>query len=153
VYPGYVYLIKGDAKDPEQECARLNRIISDYLIDISFVGIGENGHLAFNDPPADFDIEDPYLVVRLDKACRKQQLGEGWFKNLDEVPKKAISMSIKQIMKSNNIICTVPDKRKAQAVRNCFKGDEISPDCPASILKKHDNCFVFLDDQSSIYLQ
>jgi glucosamine-6-phosphate deaminase len=153
VHPGDVYLIKGDAKDPEQECDRLNRIIGDYVIDISFVGIGENGHLAFNDPPADFDIEDPYLVVQLDEACRKQQLGEGWFKNLDDVPKRAISMSIKQIMKSKNIVCTVPDKRKAQAVRNCFKGDAVSPDCPASILKKHDNCFVFLDDESSIYLK
>ena len=153
VYPGNIYLIKGDSKNPEQECDRLNRIISDYVIDISFVGIGENGHLAFNDPPADFDIEDPYLVVQLDEICRKQQLGEGWFNNLDDVPKKAISMSIKQIMKSKNIICTVPDKRKAQAVRDCFKGDEISPNCPASILKKHDNCFIFLDENSSIYLK
>jgi len=153
VHPGDVYLIEGDDKDPEQECARLNRIIGNYVIDISFVGIGENGHLAFNDPPADFDIEDAYLVVLLDEACRKQQLGEGWFKNLDEVPKRAISMSIKQIIKSKNIICTVPDRRKAEAVGNCFKGEKISPNCPASILKKHDNCFVFLDDQSSVYLK
>ena len=153
VHPGDVYLIKGDAKDPEQECDHLNRIIGGYVIDISFVGIGENGHLAFNDPPADFNTEKPYIIVTLDEVCRKQQIGEGWFKSLEDVPKRAISMSVKQIMKSKNIICTVPDKRKAQAVRDCFKGDEISPNCPASILKKHDNCFIFLDENSSIYLK
>jgi glucosamine-6-phosphate deaminase len=152
-HPGRIYLIEGDAPDPQQECERLNKIISQKEIDVSFVGIGENGHLAFNDPPADFDTEKPYIVVQLDEACRKQQLGEGWFENLDDVPKRAISMSIKQIMKSKHIVCTVPDKRKAEAVRNCFKGDAVSPDCPASILKKHDNCFVFLDEQSSISLK
>ncbi len=153
VNPGNFYFVQGDAPDPQQECERLNRIISQKEIDVSFVGIGENGHLAFNDPPADFDTEKPYIVVQLDEACRKQQLGEGWFESLDDVPKKAISMSVKQIMKSKNIICTVPDRRKAVAVKNCFTGDKISPDCPASILKKHHNCFVFLDDQSSIYLK
>lgn len=152
-HPESIYLIEGDAPDPQQECERLNEIISQKEIDVAFVGIGENGHLAFNDPPADFDIERPYIIVELDEACRRQQLGEGWFKSLDDVPKKAISMSIKQIMKSNYIVCTVPDKRKAEAVRNCFKGDEISPEYPASILKKHDNCFVFLDEKSSIYLK
>jgi glucosamine-6-phosphate deaminase len=150
---GKVNLIKGDVLEPEKECERLNDIISQVEIDVAFVGIGENGHLAFNDPPADFDTEKPYIVVQLDEACRKQQLGEGWFKSLDEVPKRAISMSVKQIMKSGNIICTVPDKRKAKSVKNCFAGDEVSPNCPASILKKHDNCFVFLDNQSSIYLK
>jgi glucosamine-6-phosphate deaminase len=153
VNPGKVYLIEGDAQDPEKECERLNKIISQKKIDVAFVGIGENGHLAFNDPPADFDIEDPYIIVKLDEACRRQQLGEGWFKTFEDVPQKAISMSIKQIMKSKNIICTIPDKRKAEAVKNCFMGAEISPEYPASILKKHKNCFVFLDDQSSIYLK
>lgn len=152
-HPGKVYLIEGDALDPQQECERLNQIIRQLEIGVSFVGIGENGHLAFNDPPADFEIENPYIVVTLDEVCRKQQLGEGWFKNLDEVPKRAISMSVKQIMKSKNIICTVPDRRKAEAVKNCFTDDEVSPNYPASILKKHDNCFVFLDNQSSIYLK
>lgn len=152
-HPGKVYLIEGDALDPQQECERLNQIIRQLEIDVSFVGIGENGHLAFNDPPADFEIENPYIVVTLDEVCRKQQLGEGWFKNLDEVPKRAISMSVKQIMKSKNIICTVPDRRKAEAVKNCFTDDEVSLNYPASILKKHDNCFVFLDNQSSIYLK
>ncbi len=153
VYPRHILLIEGDAEDPEKECERLNGIISQKEVDIAFVGIGENGHLAFNDPPADFYTEKPYIIVELDNACRRQQLGEGWFKSFEDVPKKAISMSVKQIMKSKHIICTVPDKRKAQAVKNCFKGDEISPEYPASILKKHNNCFVFLDDQSSIYLR
>ena len=153
VHPGHFQLIEGDTKDPEKECKRLNEIISQKEIDVAFVGIGENGHLAFNDPPADFDTEKPYIVVELDDDCRRQQLSEGWFKSFEDVPKKAISMSVEQIMKSKHIICTVPDKRKAQAVKYCFKGDEISPDCPASILKKHNNCCVFLDDQSSIYLK
>ena len=152
VHPGQVYLIAGDTRDPKEECERLNRIIGQVEIDVSFVGIGENGHLAFNDPPADFDTEKPYIIVQLDEDCRKQQLGEGWFKDLKDVPQEAISMSVKQIMKSKNIICTVPDKRKAQAVKDCFKGDNVSPDCPASILKKHNNCYIFLDDQSSMYL-
>ncbi len=153
VHPGNVYLINGDAKDPELECERLNKIIKQKEIDVAFVGIGENGHLAFNDPPADFDTKKPYLVVELNDACRKQQLGEGWFKSFDEVPKRAISMSIEQIMKSKNIICTVPDSRKAQAVKDCFGDQNISPEHPASILKNHENCFVFLDEKSSIYLK
>lgn len=153
VRPGKVYLITGDARDPEKECERLNKVISQYEIDVAFVGIGENGHLAFNDPPADFETEKPYIIVELDIACRRQQLGEGWFKTLEEVPQKAISMSIKQIMKSRAIICTVPDRRKAQAVKDCFGGEEISPQHPASILKKHKHCYVFLDEQSSIYLK
>ena len=152
VHPGNVYLINGDAKDPELECERLNKIIKQKEIDVAFVGIGENGHLAFNDPPADFDTKKPYLVVELNDACRKQQLGEGWFKSFDEVPKRAISMSIEQIMKSKNIICTVPDSRKAQAVKDCFGDQNISPEHPASILKNHENCFVFLDEKSAIYL-
>jgi glucosamine-6-phosphate deaminase len=153
VHPGNVYLIKGDTKNPELECERLGKIIIQKEIDVAFIGIGENGHLAFNDPPADFDTEKAYLVVKLNDACRKQQLGEGWFKNFDEVPKKAISMSIEQIMKSKNIICTVPDNRKAQAVKDCFGDQNISPEHPASILKNHENCFVFLDEKSSIYLK
>jgi len=148
VHPGNVYLIRGDAKSPELECERLGKIIIQKEIDVAFVGIGENGHLAFNDPPADFDTEKPYLVVNLDDACRKQQLGEGWFKSFDEVPKKAISMSIHQIMKSKNIICTVPDKRKAKAVKNCLE-EEISPLYPASILRKNPQVYFYLDKYSA----
>ncbi len=121
-------------------------------IDVAFVGIGENGHLAFNDPPADFDTEKPYLVVELDEASRRQQLGEGWFERLDDVPRSAISMSIKQIIKSKNIICIVPDSRKAQAVKDCLEGN-ISSDHPASILRKHENAFLFLDKDSARLLR
>lgn len=146
-----VHFINGDEADPEKECDRLNQIISNYPIDVALVGIGENGHLAFNDPPADFDTEDPYIVVELDEACRKQQLGEGWFDTLNEVPVKAISMSVWQIMKSKKIICSVPHQRKAIAVRECFKG-EVSNLCPASILQNHENCIIYLDTESASLL-
>lgn len=141
------YLINGEAK-PDQECRRLGEIIKSYPIDIALVGIGENGHLAFNDPPADFDTEEPYIVVDLDEKCRYQQYGEGWFKSLDEVPKQAISMSVKQIMKSKNIICSVPDSRKAQAVKDCLAG-QVSNQHPASILQKHSSCICYLDKASA----
>src|SRR5208283_3756958 len=99
--------------DPRTECRRVGDLIRHCPIDVALVGIGENGHLAFNDPPADFDTEEPYLEVTLDEACRRQQLGEGWFASLEEVPRRAISMSIRQIMKSAAIVCSVPDRRKA----------------------------------------
>ncbi|HEY63688.1 MAG TPA: glucosamine-6-phosphate deaminase [Caldilineae bacterium] len=152
VHPGTVYLIQGDAPDPVAECQRLNRIIANYEIDVAFVGIGENGHLAFNDPPADFEVEDPYIIVELDEACRRQQLGEGWFASLDEVPRRAISMSVKQIMKSRTIVCTVPDRRKAQAVRDCLTG-EVTPLHPASILQRHDRAYIFLDAEAASLLE
>lgn len=120
-------------------------------IDIAFVGIGENGHLAFNDPPADFETEEPYIVVELDEPCRRQQVGEGWFKDLSEVPKRAISMSVRQILKAKEILCIVPDARKAQAVKSCFEG-EISPLAPASVLRTHSNTTLFLDKLSSALL-
>jgi len=147
-----INLINGDAANPQKECDRLKQILKNEIVDIAFVGIGENGHLAFNDPPANFEIEDPYIIVNLDDKCRKQQVREGWFNSLEEVPQQAISMSIKQIMKSKNIICTIPGKRKAQAVKDCFGTDKISPMYPSSILKKHKNCFVFLDFDSAKYL-
>ena len=108
--------------------------------------------MALNDPPADFKTEKPYIVVELDEKCRKQQLGEGWFKTFDHVPKRAISMSIRQIMKSKNIVCIVPEKRKAEAVKNCMKG-EISPYFPASILRKHKSVYMFLDKNSASLLK
>ncbi len=120
-------------------------------VDVAFVGIGENGHLAFNDPPADFQTEEPYIIVDLDEPCRRQQVGEGWFKDLSEVPKRAISMSIRQILKAREILCIVPDARKALAVKSCFEG-EISPMAPASILRSHSNTTVFLDKLSSALL-
>lgn len=151
VHPGEVHLIHGDVEDPKDECERLNRIIKGKEVDIAFVGIGENGHLAFNDPPADFETKDPYIIVELNEKCRKQQVNEGWFDNLSQVPTKAISMSIHQIMESNNIICTVPERRKAQAVKETLEG-EISPQNPASILRNHESVYLFLDKDSSSLL-
>jgi glucosamine-6-phosphate deaminase len=130
--------------DPYGECVRLGKLISEHPIDVAFIGIGENGHLAFNDPPADFETEEPYLVVKLNDACRRQQLGEGWFPTFNDVPEKAISMSIRQIMKSKAIICTVPDERKATAVHDTIL-NEISPACPATILRTHANAVLLLD--------
>jgi glucosamine-6-phosphate deaminase len=120
-------------------------------IDVAFVGVGENGHLAFNDPPADFENEQPYAVVALDEACRRQQLNEGWFSSLDDVPKRAISMTIRQILKANKILCIVPDARKAQAVKKCFEGT-VSPMAPASALQRHAATIVYLDPLSSSLL-
>jgi glucosamine-6-phosphate deaminase len=145
---GTIHFIEGDAADLQGEVARLNRLLGETQIDVAFVGVGENGHLAFNDPPADFTTETPYIIVHLDEACRRQQFGEGWFKTLDEVPKQAISMSVRQIMKSTHIICTVPEKRKAQAVKSCLEG-EVGPMFPASILRTHPSCYLYLDKESA----
>jgi glucosamine-6-phosphate deaminase len=141
--------------DGENNSAQIVRRIGEQLqaapVDVAFVGIGENGHLAFNDPPADFTAEDPYLIVRLDEACRRQQVGEGWFAELSEVPTEAISMSIRQIMKAKEIIVIVPDARKAQAVKLCLE-NEISPAAPASILREHPAATLYLDKQSAALL-
>ena len=138
--------------DAQAECRRVGEILTRHPIDVAFVGIGENGHLAFNDPPADFQTEQPYLVVSLDEACRRQQMGEGWFKTLDDVPQKAISMSVRQILKSRAIVCTVPDQRKAQAVKNSVEGP-VTPDVPASILQQHAQCTLYLDKESASLLK
>ena len=137
--------------DPAAECRRLGRLIDQCPIDVAFIGIGENGHLAFNDPPADFETEEPYLIVELDEACRRQQLGEGWFPTLDDVPRRAISMSIRRIMRSEAIVCSVPDLRKAEAVRAALEGP-VTPMVPASILQQHPRAAVFLDRQSASLL-
>ncbi|HOU96443.1 MAG TPA: glucosamine-6-phosphate deaminase [Bacteroidales bacterium] len=142
------HYVNGSSNNPHEECIRLGKLIAEHPIDVAFIGIGENGHLAFNDPPADFETEEAYIVVNLNEECRKQQVGEGWFKTLEDVPKQAISMSIKQIMKSKAIICSVPDKRKARAVYMTIN-HEISPDCPASILRKHPRAFLYLDRDSA----
>jgi glucosamine-6-phosphate deaminase len=138
-------------EDPEKECKRLKDIISKKIIDVAFVGIGENGHLAFNDPPADFETEEPYIVVDLDEAGRSPQMGDGWFKILADVPKQAISMSIKQILKSGSIICSVPDKRKAYAVKNAVRG-AITPQVPSSILQNHSATWLYLDKEAASLL-
>lgn len=137
--------------DPAAECKRLGELISRHPIDVCFAGVGENGHLAFNDPPADFETEEPYLVVELDEACRKQQLGEGWFPTLEDVPKRAISMSIRQILKSKAIIITAPDLRKAEALRGTLEG-EVTPAVPASILQQHKAVWFYLDEPAASLL-
>jgi glucosamine-6-phosphate deaminase len=144
------YLIDGET-NPKEECDRLGEFISRHPIDVALVGIGENGHLAFNDPPADFHTEQPYLVVELDELCRQQQLGEGWFNSIEEVPRQAISMSIKQILKSKHILCSVPDSRKAPAVRDCL-AKPVTNLHPASILQEHSRCTCYLDESSAALL-
>jgi glucosamine-6-phosphate deaminase len=150
VSPAIFHAIDGEV-DPQGECDRLGEIIREHEIDVAFVGIGENAHLAFNDPPADFETEEPYIVVDLDLVCRKQQLGEGWFPSLEAVPEKAISMSVQQIMKSKTIVCTVPDARKAEAVKKSLEG-EVDPEVPASILTTHSDAWMYLDSESASLL-
>lgn len=148
--PAAFHFLSGEG-DPEAECSCVGSLLAAKTVETAFVGIGENGHLAFNDPPADFATERPYLVVELDEACRRQQLGEGWFSTLDDVPRQAISMSVRQILKSRLIICTVPDQRKAEAVRRTLHGP-VTPDVPASILQTHPDCRLFLDQASASLL-
>ncbi|MDY0095268.1 MAG: glucosamine-6-phosphate deaminase [Candidatus Vecturithrix sp.] len=145
------YFVDGEAQNPQEECERLGQLIQIHPIDVAFIGIGENGHLAFNDPPADFETEQPFLVVTLDEACRKQQFGEGWFPSLDDVPRQAISMSISQILRSQRLCVSVPHERKAQAVKCAIEG-ELSNLCPASILRTHSECKIFLDPESASLL-
>jgi glucosamine-6-phosphate deaminase len=152
VHPGAFHFIAGDAPDTAEEVRRVGDLIRAHPIDAAFVGIGENGHLAFNDPPADFETEEPYLVVSLDEACRRQQLGEGWFAGLEDVPRRAISMSVRQILKSERIVCVVPDARKARAVRDCLQ-EEVSPLRPASILRTHPRTSLYLDEASASLLR
>ncbi|MFN3152607.1 glucosamine-6-phosphate deaminase [Bremerella sp.] len=145
------HYVDGTDKDPHQVCRELGELIQSHPIDVAFVGIGENGHLAFNDPPADFETTEPYLVVDLDEACRKQQAGEGWFATIDDVPTQAISMSCRQILKSNTIICSVPDRRKAEAVQGSLEGP-VTPDVPASILQTHEGTTLFVDKAAATLL-
>jgi len=145
------HLLDGDAPDPSAVVREVGAELASAPIDIAFLGIGENGHIAFNDPPADFEIEDPYIIVNLDEACRQQQVGEAWFADLSQVPKQAISMSARQILKAREILAVVPDRRKAEAIKACFEG-EISPMAPASILRRHPNATVYLDVNSASLL-
>jgi len=149
--PKEFHWVRGDEANPAAECQRLGEIIGQHPIDVACIGIGENGHLAFNDPPADFETTDPYLVVELDEACRRQQMGEGWFPSLEAVPSQAISMSVRQIMKSTTIVCTVPDERKARAVQATVEGP-ITPDVPASILREHPQATLLLDTPAASLL-
>jgi glucosamine-6-phosphate deaminase len=145
------HLLDGDAANPADVVRRVGKDLASAPVDIAFLGIGENGHIAFNDPPADFKTEGPYLIVNLDEACRRQQVGEAWFADISQVPRQAISMSARQILKAKEILAVVPDRRKAQAVQECFEG-AISPLHPASILRRHANATVYLDIDSASLL-
>ncbi len=144
------HLLDG-SRDPGEVIRIVGEAITLAPIDIAFLGVGENGHIAFNDPPADFEIEEPYITVALDHACRMQQVGEGWFKDLGAVPTHAISMSVRQVLKAREILAVVPGARKAAAIKLCFDGP-ISPMAPSSILRGHSNATVYLDRQSSALL-
>jgi glucosamine-6-phosphate deaminase len=143
--------LDGDAHDVSAVISRVGKALASAPVDVAFLGVGENGHLAFNDPPADFETEEPYLIVNLDEACRRQQVGEAWFSDISQVPKQAISMSVRQILKAKEILAVVPESRKAQAVKACLEG-EISPMAPASILRTHANANVYLDKESASLL-
>ena len=142
------HYVPGDAADVRGAIAALGRELTSSPVDVCFIGIGENGHIAFNDPPADFATEEPYLVVSLDEVCRRQQLGEGWFPTLEDVPRQAVSMSVRQILRSRCIVNTVPDARKAYAMRITFEG-EMSPAHPASVIRLHPDCATFCDDAAA----
>jgi glucosamine-6-phosphate deaminase len=146
------YRLLDGERDPQAVCREIGQALREAPIDVAFVGIGENGHLAFNDPPADFDTDAPYIIVRLDERCRRQQVGEGWFANLAQVPETAISMSVRQILEANAIICIVPDRRKAEAVRACLEG-AITPNMPSSILRTHHDVTLYLDHESAARLK
>jgi glucosamine-6-phosphate deaminase len=142
--------LRGDA-DPKETIGRASELISNARIDLALVGIGENGHLAFNDPPADFECDEPYIIVELDEPCRMQQVGEGWFASLADVPTHAISMTVRQIMKAAKIYCSVPDPQKAEAVRATMEGP-ITPQVPASILREHEAATLIIDEAAASQL-
>ena len=145
------HFLDGDSRDPAEVCRRMGKLIGALVVDLACIGIGENGHLAFNDPPADFETREPFIIVSLDEACRRQQVGEGWDPSLADVPEQAISMSISEILRAKSIVCTCPDERKARPVERALEGP-ITPDVPASILRRHSDCRIFLDRASASLL-
>jgi glucosamine-6-phosphate deaminase len=147
----HYHLLDGDTADPSEVVKRVGKELASMPVDIAFLGIGENGHIAFNDPPADFETEEPYIIVNLDEACRQQQVGEAWFADISQVPQRAISMSARQILKAREILAVVPGPRKAEAVKLCLEGT-ISPMAPASILRRHPSATVYLDQASASLL-
>ncbi len=147
----HFHLLAGD-REPDVVAAEMSREISAAPVDLAFVGIGENGHLAFNDPPADFETSKPYILVRLDERCRQQQVNEGWFTSIADVPQQAITISVSHLLSTETIICVVPERRKAEAVAACLEGP-VTPSAPASILQTHRNATVFLDRDSASRLR
>jgi glucosamine-6-phosphate deaminase len=150
--PAAFHELDGLAADPFAECDRLAALMPQGSFDVAMIGIGENGHLAFNDPPADFDTTVPYHVVALDERCRQQQVGEGWFPSLGAVPTHAISMSVRRILATSTLVCSVPDRRKAEAVKATVEGP-VTPMVPASILQQHPRCFLHVDREAASLLR
>jgi glucosamine-6-phosphate deaminase len=148
---GTIHLLQGDVSNPLEECRRYASLLVERSIDVACIGIGENGHLAFNDPPADFNTPNLVQVVTLAESCRRQQVGEGHFATIEDVPRQALSLSIPAILSARKISCVVPDQRKAEAVRCAMEGP-VSPDCPASALRQHQNCHLYLDSDSASLL-
>lgn len=138
------HYINADVEDLKGEVKRVGDLIMKRKITVAFIGIGENGHLAFNDPPADLTTDEPYLVVTLDEMCRRQQVKEGWFKTVADVPTHAVSMSIGQILKSECIVCSVPDERKADAVHMALYAP-VDAQHPAASLRRHRDCYLVVD--------
>ena len=147
----HYHLLEGDAADPAAVAREVGKLLASAPIDFAFLGFGEYGHIAFNDPPADFTTEDPYLIVNLDEGSRRQQVGEAWFADISQVPQRAISMSARQILKAKEILVIVPDQRKAQAVKASLEG-AITPMVPASILRTHSHAILYLDTNSASLL-
>lgn len=136
--------------DGTEDCiAHLTEEIRKSPIDIGLIGIGENAHIAFNDPPANFDTKEAYIVVNLNDRCKQQQMGEGWFKSIEDVPKQAISMTAYQIMQCEHIVSCVPYKVKAEAVYNTIKSPDVTNEIPATLLKTHPNFILYLDENSA----
>ena len=150
--PAGFTFVGGDAPDPAAECARLEAAVREAPVDLACIGIGENGHVAFNDPPADFETKAAYAVVALDEVCRRQQVGEGWYPSLDAVPTHAYSMTVPQILAARSIVCVVPDARKADAVAAAVDGP-LTPRCPSSILRTHPDCTLYLDPPAAAKLK
>lgn len=145
---GKAYFVNGEG-DVEENIAQLTAAITQRPIDVGLIGIGENGHVAFNDPPADFESQASYKVVNLDLRCRKQQVGEGWFAGVEDVPKQAISMTVAQIMRCKKIFSFVPYAVKAEAIRNTLASGAVTPMIPATKLREHADCTLYLDEESS----
>lgn len=153
VNPQQTYFLHGDAEDIESEMSEYTAKLSEYPIDIACIGIGENGHIAFNDPSvADFNDLKLVKLVELDEMCRNQQYREGWFPTIDDVPKKAVTLTIPAILNSRTICCVVPEERKSEAVNNALYG-KLTTDCPASILRTHTDIRMFLDAEAASRLQ
>ncbi|HEY0540229.1 MAG TPA: glucosamine-6-phosphate deaminase [Actinoallomurus sp.] len=151
VGPRAFHGMRGDAEDTQKEMARYSALLDEYEPLVCVLGIGENAHLAFNDPPADFTTDELVRLLELDEACRRQQWGEGHFPTLDAVPRQALSLTVPALLRPSHVFALVPEKRKAEAVRSALMGP-VTPQCPASILQETPHARLFLDTEASSLL-